>query len=160
MTKFRRKQVFASGDFAAYYWIFKNEPCSGKKLMFQTPRGRLGVWRFETRTSSPRPPIKCLSSEKLLFSSFQSLNMDFTWMWACLRMNSVVYLKCLLKICIKKACIRLLYSQKKMLQLLGDKVPQTPTKFYNPPKFDNSISSKYYYFHECGQLNHFVGYFK
>ena len=24
------------------------KPCSGIYLMFQTPRGRLGVWRFET----------------------------------------------------------------------------------------------------------------
>ena len=77
---------------------------------------------------SPRPPIKFQSPTKLLFSSYQSLSMDFMWMWACLRTNSVVYLKCLLKICTKKACIRLLHQlhQLKKLKLLRGLRPPGP----------------------------------
>ena len=39
--------------------------------------------------------------------------MNFTWMWAVLRMNPVVYLKCLLKICTKRLVSDYFISQKR-----------------------------------------------
>ena len=62
--------------------------------------------------------------------------MDFTWMWACSRTNSVANLKCLFQICTKK--------QKKLKDFL--------TKFHTIAKFDNSAKSNkcYWFFMNVG----------
>ena len=62
-------------------------------------------------------------------------------MGACLRRSSVA---CVFEMFAQNMHQKRQLYQSKKLQLLGDFVPQTPTKFFTPTKFNNSVTSNNY----------------